>query len=208
MNYDENYFDEKWQNVIKHLPIGGNYRFDLRQYGYDIIKDYIKPNTSVFDFACGLGIIDIQLEKEKGCGVGGCDFSEVAIKYVESQCEDGHFKQTDKIFGGKFDYVIAIYYIEHIKNPVEWLDEMFEHTDKVICAIPNNFNRTGEHIDMQWKSWDSFYELFSKFKVTRLDTGKYPDRLVGAFKHPIFLYEKKKKKKKKRRKHESINSDN
>lgn len=191
--YNGDYFDTKWTHVIKQLPTGGVYRFDLRQYAFDIIKKYIKSNSSVFDFACGIGMIDIQLEKEKGCIVGGCDFSKVAVDYAASKCKESIFKQTDKIFGGQFDYVIAIYYLEHIKNPVEWLDEMFKHTKKVICVIPNDFHQHGEHIDMAWNDWDSFNELFKKFTITRLDDGKYPENLVRAFKHPIFLFESKKK---------------
>jgi hypothetical protein len=197
MDYNSDYFDTKWMQVIKQLPTGGNYRFDLRKYGYDIIKDYIKSKSSVFDFACGLGIIDIQLEKDKNCKVSGCDYSQVAIDYVNKNTKNGTFKCTDDIFGEKYDYVIAVYYLEHIKNPVEWLDKMFKHTKKVICALPNNFHRHGEHIDMQWGSWDEFDKLFKDYEVKRLDIEKYPDRLVGAFKHPIFLFEKKKGKVKK-----------
>jgi hypothetical protein len=183
------YFDKKWEGVIKQLPSGGNYRFDLRKHGYQIIVDYIEKYKKVFDFACGLGIIDKMLVDQNQNKVSGCDFSQVAVKYCNDTI-DGDFKETGDIFG-EHDYIIAIYFLEHIPNPVEWLKECFKHAPKVICALPNNFNRNGEHKDMQWGSWDEFNELFKDYKITRIDEGKYPDRFCAAFKHPIFVFEEK-----------------
>jgi SAM-dependent methyltransferase len=191
MNYNAQYFDRKWESVIRLLPVGGSYRFDLRQYAYDIIKKEIKSGSRVFDYACGLGVIDIQLAKEKNCKVSGCDYSQVAVDYVKKKSR-GEFRKTDKVFGDKYDYILAIYFLEHIKNPVEWLNDCFKNTNKAICVIPNDFRQYGEHIDMQWKDWDSFDKLFKGFKVTRLDTGRYPKGLCRAFNHPIFMFEKKK----------------
>jgi len=188
--YNAEYFNKKWENVIKSLPVGGNYRFDLRQYGYNIIKEYIKKNSKVFDYACGLGIIDIQLEKEKNCKVYGCDISETAINYINKNIKKGKFKISDKIFGNKYDYLIAIYFLEHIKDPCEFLDKSLDVANEVIVAIPNNFNKNGEHIDMQWKSWESFFKLFKDFKIKRLDENKYPNSLIHAFKHPIFSFKR------------------
>ena len=169
------YFDTKWRGVIKNLPTGGQYRFDLRKHGYDIMIDEVGKNKKVFDFACGLGIIDIELAK-KGCEVSGCDYSQVASDVQ-----------------GKYDSILSIYYIEHIKDPVGYIDDMLKHCKKVITAIPNNFSAHGEHVHMAWNNWDSFYELFKKFKVKRIDEGKYPDTLIHAFKHPIITFQKGKK---------------
>ena len=162
MEHDNKYYDEKWKPVIAKLPQGGDYRFDLRQSGYNILKDAIKNEAKVFDYACGLGIIDIQLVKEKRCEVSGCDWSKVATDYISSQIK-GDFRNTDKFFGGKYDAVIAIYFLEHIKDPVSWLNEAMKVTDVVICALPNNFRKVGEHIDMAWRSWEEFNTLFKNY---------------------------------------------
>jgi hypothetical protein len=207
ITYDQHYFDKKWQKVISLMPNGGDYRFDLRQYGYDLIKNEIPEGAKVFDYAAGLGVIDIQLEKEKGCKVSGNDFSKVAVEYL-SEKSKGNFQQTGEIFGGPYDVVIAIYFLEHIPNPVEWLDLMLDHSEKVICAIPNNFTRNGEHYDMQWTSWDTFYELFKKFKTERIDEGKYPAGLTRAFQHPIITFERKEKTKRKKGKKNAKNTGN
>lgn len=192
----DEYFDNKWKAIIPKMPQGGEYLFNLRQHGYDIVKDAISKNSKVFDYACGLGVIDKQLVKEKQCKVSGCDFSKVAIDYCNSNIE-GNFKLTDEIFGDNYDYILAIYFLEHIKNPVEWLKECFKKTGKVICVLPNNFRRNGEHIYMQWGNWVEFNNLFKEFKVTRLDNeSNYPSQLSRAFKHPIFLFEGKNGKRK------------
>jgi len=193
MGNDIKHFEDKWTAIIPKMPQGGEYRFDLRQYGHDIIKEQIESGSSVFDFACGLAVIDEQLQIEKGCTVAGCDFSEVAIDY-SIKTTNGDFRKTDKIFGTKYDYVLAIQFLEHIKEPCKWLDECFEKTDTIICALPNNFRKTGEHVDMQWSSWEQFNNLFSAYNVERIDIGKYPDRLHQAFRHPIFKFTQKEKK--------------
>jgi 2-polyprenyl-3-methyl-5-hydroxy-6-metoxy-1,4-benzoquinol methylase len=163
------------------------YGFKGRMFGYKIIADKIESGSKVFDYACGLGVLDKLLENN-GCEVSGCDFSTVAIDYCNEHLK-GDYRVGDKIFGGSYDYIIASQILEHFKNPTMFIRNCLKKSRGVICAIPNNFNRTGEHIDMAWKDWVSFNELFKRFKVTRLDTHKYPKGLSAGFKHPIFLFE-------------------
>ena len=180
------FYNDKWTKIINLLPNGGQYRFDIRQHCYNIIKDHIDEKSKIFDYACGLGLIDLQLELQKNCKVYGCDFSDVAIDYINSKIKSkNHFKVTDELFGEKYDYILAIYFLEHIKDPVEWCKEALKAGKKIIAVIPANFNRNGEHVNMQWKDWDSFNELFKGFKMERLDVDKYSNISTG-FQHPIF----------------------
>lgn len=188
MTYDSKYYDEKWIPIIKQMPKGGDYRFDLREHGYKIITDMIPNGSNVFDYACGLCYIGKML-KEKGCSVSGCDFSQIAIDYAKSQL-GGNFYIGDEI-KGKYDFITAIYFLEHIKDPVSFVNMALFHADTLICALPNNFKKTGEHIDMAWDSQESFDKLFSEFDVKRIDEGKYPSILIGAFKHPIWVFKSK-----------------
>jgi len=187
--YNESYFNDKWRTVMKCLPTGGAYHFNLRQYGYDITKNIIADGSKIFDYACGLGLIDIQLEKEKNCKVYGCDISEVAVNYVNSKLKyKTHFKIGSDFFGSDYDYILAIYFLEHIKKPWEWVEQAFKFGKKVICIVPNNFRRSGEHKDMAWKNWTEFYRMFDQFNPVRIDGNKYPKSLSHAFKHPIILF--------------------
>ena len=189
MEQTPEYYDDRWTNTIKQMPIGGDYRFDQRKGGYKIIADYIGQNKRVFDYACGLGVMLQMLKWENECDVAGCDFSEVAINYVHKNV-NGDFR-TGGGFWGTWDYVIACQFIEHIKEPVKWINEALEHAPAVICSIPNNFSRHGDHIDMQWGNWDEFNELFKDFEVERIDEGLYTST-AKAWQHPTFVFRSKK----------------
>ncbi len=184
------YFDSKWSEVIPHMPNGGVYRFNLRRHGYNIIRDYIKKDSIVFDFACGLSVMDDILVKEKGCVCFGCDISKVAVQYSHKNI-NMRVKQTDQIFGDGYDYILALYFLEHIPDPVQWLKESFKRGKEIICMVPNNFNRRDEHKLMQWGNWKEFYELFKDFETERIDIDKYPKDLKEAFRHPIVTFKLK-----------------
>lgn len=196
------YFDNKWNKIIHRMPNGGDYRFDLRYYGHQIIVDHIGDSKRVFDYACGLGVIDLDLVANS-CVVAGCDTSSVAVDYAQ-QNVDGIFKKTDKLFGEGYDYIIGIQILEHMEKPVEWIKECLEKSKSVIVALPNNFRKVGEHVNLQWSNWDEFNELFKEFNVKRLDEGQYPNALCEAFKHPIFEFKSMAKKVKKTKKKKRV----
>jgi len=183
------YFDNKWKGVIAKMPHGGNYRFDLRSYGYKIIANYIGSGKKVFDYACGLGVINKFIEKE-GSRVDGCDMSRVAINYVNETAK-GTFRTTKEIFNSGYDYITAIYLLEHVENPVGFVDMCLSKGKSLIVALPNNFSKTGEHIHMGWSDWKEFYHIFSAYNIKRLDEGKYPTTLTKAFQHPILEFTRK-----------------
>ena len=182
------YFDQKWREIIPKMPAGGPYRYDLRKHGYQIIVDYINGGSSVFDYACGLPIISKMLADQKGFAVSGCDISPVAIEYAKSIFYD--FYIGEEILG-HYDYIIASYFLEHIKDPVGWLQGALMRAPEVICSLPNNFKHTGEHVLMAWASWDEFNDLFKDFFHYRIDIGKYPADLKKDFQHPIVIFKNK-----------------
>jgi len=152
------FYDGKWSKVISLLPKGGDYNFPERQSSFDKIKEMIPDGSKVFDYACGLGMIDIQLANEKGCKISGCDYSKVAIDFINSKVK-GDFKTCDYIFGNKYDFILAIAYIEHITNPREWIDEALKKCKTLICTIPNNFRKVGEHVNMQWENLSELEDI-------------------------------------------------
>jgi SAM-dependent methyltransferase len=201
MEHDAKYYDQKWNQIIPKMPVGGQYRFDLRKFGYDIAIDTIPEGSKVFDYACGLGYID-QLLKTKGCEVSGCDFSPVAVDYCKEKT-GGDFRTTGDFFGGPYDVILAAYFLEHIKEPQKWVEEALKFAPRVICHLPRNFSHHGEHIDMGWNNWGHFKQVFKDFEFMRLDTKegtefdtmkdediKYRPRL-GQFAHPIVEFREK-----------------
>jgi 2-polyprenyl-3-methyl-5-hydroxy-6-metoxy-1,4-benzoquinol methylase len=191
MMYSCEHYDKFWEGIIKKLPVGGSYRFDMRKEGYGVICDAIPENSKTFDYACGLGMVSISLSKEKYCSVFGCDWSGVAIDYVNAETGTKNFKKTDEIFGDSYDCAIVSHFLEHIENPVEFLDNIFKKTKKIIVSLPNNFRHIGEHIHMQWSNWDEFYKLFDKYDIERIDEGKYTNKTLNAWQHPIFIFKEK-----------------
>jgi 2-polyprenyl-3-methyl-5-hydroxy-6-metoxy-1,4-benzoquinol methylase len=184
------HYNQKWEECIKRLPTGGSYAFQYRQYGHDVVKSLIPDGSRVFDYACGLGIIDIQLEREKNCIVAGCDFSDVAIKFVQSQVVNPHaFTVGDQFHGDEYDFILAIQFLEHIKHAREWVEECLVRAPKLICVLPNNYLRHGEHIDMAWGSFEEFEALFKGITHTWVKTN-YPSHLHSAWRHPIVMFER------------------
>ncbi|MFH0816065.1 MAG: methyltransferase domain-containing protein [Methanobacteriota archaeon] len=78
----------------------------------DIIK-LIKSGSSVLDLGCGMGKSDILLS-ECGFDVTAVDFSEVAIKSLESECKRRNVKMDARVqdlcdfrFEWEYDLIIA-----------------------------------------------------------------------------------------------------
>jgi len=184
------YYDNRWSQTIKQLPRGGDYRLDLRSNGWKIIADYIGENKKTFDFACGLGFVNEML-KNNGCQVHGCDFSGIAVEWTKNKT-GGDFRKEGEIFGDGYDYIIAPQFIEHIEDPVDWINKALDKSKAVICSIPNNFSRHGDHYLMQWGSWDEFYSLFSSFDIERIDKPELYATTPKAWKHPTFVFRRTK----------------
>jgi len=184
--YTKEHYNEFWGDIIRQLPKGGSYRFDMRAEGYQKIMDLIPEGSKVFDYACGLAMVSIKLAKEKKCVVAGCDFSDVAVKFAKEK-SGGDFRTTDKVFGGPYDYIILSHYLEHVKDPAEMLRVMFKKAKNIIVSLPNNFRRVGEHVNMQWGDWDEFKFLFKEFSYERVDNG-YSTKTHHAWHRPIFLF--------------------
>lgn len=190
MSANVEFWNKKWARTIKQLPIGGEYKYNLRQYQYNIVMDNIPEGSNVFDYACGLGIIDYPLKNRKRCTVSGCDLSEVAISYIKREMPDADFRVSSEIFGGFYDFILALHILEHFEKPIEWMRNAFKFTNSIIVVIPSSFSKAGEHKNMQWSSLDEFEKIFEDFSHKRVDIGKYPPKLHPAFKPPAFIFEK------------------
>ena len=181
------YYNKRWENTIKLLPKGGDYRNDLRSRGWQLIADYIGNNKKVFDFATGVSNLPKFLQF-KECDVYGCDFSEVAVGYASQY---GNFKVSGEIYGEGYDFITACQFLEHIDNPVEWVANALTKCKELIISIPNNFRQQGDHYLMQWSNWDEFNNLFTDFNMERIDTKEAYNGIHEAWNHPTFVFTKK-----------------
>lgn len=176
-------FNKDWWNGfwLRHGSQDG-YNLLRRQYSYNVAKSLIPVESSVFDYACGLATISLQLEKEKHCKIAGCDISLEVIKKVNKKT----FYVGDTITG-YYDYIIISHFLEHITNPEECVEHCKEHGKNIVIIIPNNFRKAKEHCLMKWSSFEEFEALIKG--AQRVKTN-YPDALENDFKAPVYLIKK------------------
>lgn len=109
----------------------------------NIISKYLESHRKILDIGCGAGTISLYLAS-KGKKVYGIDISNIAIKScLESARKLGmesnvHFETMNfpnKIPKEKFDFILLIEVIEHLKNDQLALDKTFSLLKKGGIAI-------------------------------------------------------------------------
>lgn len=124
-----------------------NYEID-KQYllnaDYQVLK-LIKRNSKILEIGCATGYFGRFLSKEMGCELTGveidCNSAEMAKEYynelivgdVEDQPVIGNIK-------GKYDIILCIAVIEHLKSPPETLKELrrfLKDGGYFIITLPN-----------------------------------------------------------------------
>jgi len=111
---------------------------------HDYIAEYIKPGSSVLDMGCGRGVLAGKLV-EKGCRVLGVELDADKLKEagrlsVDTICSDLDKEEVWREIRGKFDYVIFVDVLEHLKSP--WVAlalarKLLNDGGEVIAHIPN-----------------------------------------------------------------------
>ena len=109
----------------------------------DLISGWIEPYSCVLDVGCGEGFLMEFLFKRKNCKVRGIDISKKAIEIVQSKGFEGVVRDIDENGLGlseseKYDYILFIEVLEHLKYPHKVLIEACKHAKKgVIVSLPN-----------------------------------------------------------------------
>ena len=115
----------------------------LSKLRLDLISDWIVPNSSVLNVCCGEGWVDKELVKRKNVMPYGIDISETAIKKYKEKGFSAKVVDVEKeainVFERKFDYVLLMEALEHLKNPQKVLLESCKVATKgVIVTMPNS----------------------------------------------------------------------
>jgi len=109
----------------------------------NLISEWVEPFSKVLDVGCGEGFVMEYLSKTKHCKVIGIDVSSKAIETVQSKGFEGLVVDVDKEGLGlaekrKYDYILFIEVLEHLKYPHKVLIEACRHSRKgVIVTLPN-----------------------------------------------------------------------
>jgi len=109
----------------------------------NLISDWIKPYSSILDVGCGEGFFMEFLSRTKNCKVYGMDVSKKAIEIVRSKGFKGIVRDIDENGLGlseneKYDYILFVEVLEHLKYPHKVLIEACKHVKEgVIVTLPN-----------------------------------------------------------------------
>ena len=108
---------------------------------FDIISDWINPNSRILDLGCGDGALLQLLRKKKSTSGYGIDSS--IEKTVKSLDNKGNIINADIInnlgyFKSKsFDYVVLAQSLQVVDSPVLLIKEMLRVGEEAIISFPN-----------------------------------------------------------------------
>ncbi|MCK9209744.1 MAG: methyltransferase domain-containing protein [Ignavibacteriaceae bacterium] len=120
---------------------------------YDVIANWIKPNTSVIDLACGNGTLLEKLIKEKNIYGKGIELSDSGIaicKKKNLEVQKGSIDQQLPFEDNAFDYAICNVTIQMVMYPEKLLSEMKRIAKYQIVSFPN-FGHYKNRIDLLLK---------------------------------------------------------
>ena len=108
---------------------------------FDIISDWINPNSRILDLGCGDGALLQLLNKKKSTSGYGIDSSiEKTIKSLDNKVNIinadinnnlGYFKSKS------FDYVVLAQSLQVVESPVLLIKEMLRVGEEAIISFPN-----------------------------------------------------------------------
>jgi SAM-dependent methyltransferase len=105
-----------------------------------IPKDYIWGRT--LDIGCGTGVVREQIEKIYDCAVSGCDLNRKALQRSVGSSSPLYFYNIHhkrEEFKESFSTILLLDVIEHIQDPVEFLNSVSFHLKKdgnLIINVP------------------------------------------------------------------------
>jgi methionine biosynthesis protein MetW len=110
---------------------------------FDLIKNWIDPNSTILDVGVGDGLMSELFVKNKNAKVQGLDISNIACQKAKERGIPVVVKDINNGLDLKenefYDYILLIEVIEHTVYPQKILIEAISHAKKgVIVTIPNS----------------------------------------------------------------------
>jgi methionine biosynthesis protein MetW len=135
-NFKEISPDYEDYHKIRHVSRHTDSRLNL-------ISGWVRPNSSLLDVGCGEGIAMDFFKIKRNCQVTGIDTSRTALERLKTKGYDAMLRDIDANGLGlkedeRYDYILLMEVIEHLKWPQKVLLEACSHSNRgVIVTIPN-----------------------------------------------------------------------
>ena len=133
-------------NQIDNPNINDNRNYDYTNFSsferkeFEIISNFIKPNSKVLDLACGNGSLLLKLKRDKNITEYGIDISESGINICKQNNLNAHIGKIDEVLpfeDNYFDYAICNVTIQMVMYPEVLLKEMKRVSRYLIIRFPN-----------------------------------------------------------------------
>lgn len=125
------------------------YGLNVQKYSvHEIVLQLIQPNNKILELGCCTGYISKRL-LNRGCSVWGVDNNRSYLSQAKKYCKKTflvnleHLSELKLISQRKFDYILLMDVLEHLRNPREllfFIKKNFIVNNNVIISIPNVAN--------------------------------------------------------------------
>jgi len=193
--------DKDWSGPEKHFT--SNQREVERRIPF--LEPYLAKEQKILEIGCSSGFM-LNALKEKGIDVYGLDPSEGFIEFVKAKGVQVYkdLKGLQKNHDIQFDLIIHYYVLEHIRNPIEFINqymELLNATGKMIFEVPC---ATDPLIDLyKVPAFDKFYwsvahhwyfnreSLKEVLKKTGYNFELFPEQRYDLSNHMVWMQEGK-----------------
>jgi len=114
--------------------------YNAWKWEFSYAKNIIKPHSKVLEVGCGDGFFLEGIRSIEGVSVKGIDFNEAACRTLKEkgfECSNS----LDNEEGELYDFVCCFQVLEHVDDPLAFLEKLFKlvkPAGDVIIAVPNN----------------------------------------------------------------------
>jgi hypothetical protein len=117
---------ESYKSAINRTDIGTIWRAQINSLATkSVIELFFRRSSSYLDYGAGYGAF-VRRMRDLGYNFSGYD------TYCESIFSNDF--QITSLDGRRFDIVSAFEVVEHLEHPLQFFDEVFEHTDTIFFS--------------------------------------------------------------------------
>lgn len=140
------FFEPKYEgssNLYKELQSRFSWYYLEDKWEYKVALKEIKNYKTIIEIGCGKGTFIKKLQKKSKSSIIGLEYNEEAVKEANKAKLPVYLKDIDSLFSkpnNNVDVILAFQVLEHISNPLPFLQKHISHLNiggKLIICVPN-----------------------------------------------------------------------